>query len=461
MSAAPTPLDEADIAYAGVLGQAELLRSGRLTSVDLVDVLLARIARLDGRIRAFRIVLAEAARAAAAEADRARQAGDTRPLLGVPIAIKDNLAVAGQAALLGTGSPEPIAANDAELTERLRAAGLIIIGLTHLPELALWAATESKTHGISRNPWDRRRTPGGSSGGSAAAVAAGMVAGAHATDGLGSIRIPSSCCGLVGLKPTHGLVPAGDHWNGLSHAGFVTRSVADTAALLDAATLGVVGLAAAAATPPPVPLTVAISLQAATPARPVVEVRRVVERAATILRELGHHVVERDAAFRPSLGVSNTVRYLSGLAEDVAGLTDPQATERRTRTLAALGARLPARAVPWARATGAEFAASMAEFFETVDVLVMPTMPVLPRLAGCLAERGTARTIAHMLPCAAYTGPWNASGLPALNVPVGTTAGGLPVGVQLVGPAGADGKLLSLAASMEPVAGWLDRRVAE
>jgi amidase len=456
-----TALDEAEVAYAGVLGQAELLRSGRLTASDLVAVLLSRIARLDERIHAFRVVLADEAREAAAAADAAREAGDARPLLGVPIAIKDNVAVAGHAALLGTGSPEPIATADAELIRRLRAAGLIIIGLTHLPELALWAATESETHGITRNPWDLRRAPGGSSGGSAAAVAAGMVAAAHATDGLGSIRIPSSCCGLVGLKATHGFVPAGDHWNGLSHAGFVTRSVADAAALLDVATDGVASLGEITAAAATEPLTIAISLEAATPARPAVEVRRAVERTATILRELGHHVIERDPTYRPSLGASNTVRYLSGLAEDVASLVDPHATETRTRALARLGSTVPARTVAWARATGDQFGVAMAEFFSGVDALVMPTMPVLPRMAGCLAERGTLRTVAHMLPCAAYTGPWNAAGLPAMSLPVSTTAGGLPVGVQLVGPSGSEATLLSLAAAIEPVAGWLDRRVAE
>lgn len=461
MTAGVTSLDETEIAYAGVLGQAELLRSGQLTAVELVETLLGRIARLDPRIRAFRVVLTDEAREAAAAADAARSSGDGRPLLGVPIAVKDNVAVVGHAALLGTGSPEPIATSDAELISRLRAAGLIIIGITHLPELALWAATESATHGITRNPWDPRRVPGGSSGGSAAAVAAGMVAGAHATDGLGSIRIPASCCGLVGLKPTHGFVPAADHWHGLSHAGFVTRSVVDTAALLDAVTENSASLHEAVAASPPRPLTVAISLAAATPARPVVEVRRAVERTATILRELGHHVVERDPTYRSSLGVSNTVRYLAGLAKDVSALADPHATETRTRALARLGSAIPPRAVAWARATGAQFGSEMAEFFRDVDALVMPTMPVLPRMAGCLAERGTIRTAAHMMPCAAYTGPWNAAGLPAMNLPVGTTASGLPVGVQVVGPAGSESTLLSVAASVEAVAGWLNRRVAE
>jgi amidase len=452
-----TSYDEDAIAYAGVVGQAALLRSGGLSSVELVEILLRRIARLDGRLRAFRTVLADEARAAAAEADSARQAGDSRSLLGVPIAIKDNVAVRGQAALLGTGSPEPVADEDAELVRRLRAAGLIILGLTHLPELALWAVTESKWNGTTRNPWDDRRAPGGSSGGSAAAVAAGLVPAAHATDGLGSIRIPASACGLVGLKPTHGFLPIGDHWNGLSHAGFVTRSVQDTAALLDAARDGASELASSLE--PPSALRIAVSTRAATPTRPVAEVSRALDGAVGLLRGLGHTVVETDPPYSAGLAGSNPARYLAGVAQDVAALVDPGATEGRTRALARLGGLLPASTVTWARRQGGEFGTAMAAFFDDIDLLVTPTMPVLPRPAGALAGRGLLRTLGLMLPCAAYTGPWNACGLPAISLPIATTDGGLPIGIQLVGPRDSEALLLSLAAAIEPVAGWLERRV--
>jgi amidase len=198
---APRPDAEA-IAYAGVVGQAELLRDGALTSLELVNLLLDRVARFEPRLNAFRLVLADQARADAAAADAARRAGDTRPLLGVPIALKDNIALAGTSSMYGTGSPEPVAHEDDELTRRIRDAGMVVLGKTHLPELAMWACTESQHHGVTRNPWSLQHTPGGSSGGSAAAVAAGLVPAAHATDGLGSIRIPASCAGLVGLKPT-------------------------------------------------------------------------------------------------------------------------------------------------------------------------------------------------------------------------------------------------------------------
>ena len=454
-----TPADEAEVAFAGVQGQARLLADGVLTSADLIDLLLRRIDRLQPRLNAFRVVLADEARAAARAADEARAAGDSRPLLGVPIAIKDNVHVAGQQALFGTGSPEPVNDSDDVLVARLKAAGLIVLGLTQLPELALWAATESKHHGVTRNPWDLDMAPGGSSGGSAVAVAAGLVPAAHGTDGLGSIRIPSSSCGLVGLKPTHGRVPFGpdpDHWYGLSHAGFLTRSVADSALLLDLVIEPAAGLAALVE---PASLRVAVSTKPSTPTRVHPQVRRVVDEAAERLRELGHDVVRRDPPYSSAVANANTVRYLAGVATDVSRLADPTAIEGRTRTLARMGRALPDRAVPWARRTGQRFGERVTtELFGDVEVLLTPTMPTLPVRAGSILGRGLMRTLPSMLPRAAMTGPWNACGLPAVSVPLGMSDEGLPIGVQLVAPAGSEGVLLGLAAALERATGWTARR---
>lgn len=182
-------LNPADVAYAGVLGQRALLRERRLTAVELLEISLDRIDRYDGRVRAFRTVLRDRARVEAEAADEAADAGADLPLLGIPVAIKDNLPVEGAAASMGTSSPEPVDTRDAELVRRLRAAGAVVVGTTRLPELALWPFTESATGGATRNPWSLQHTPGGSSGGSAAAVAAGFVAAASATDRGGSIRI--------------------------------------------------------------------------------------------------------------------------------------------------------------------------------------------------------------------------------------------------------------------------------
>lgn len=448
--------DSESIAYAGVIGQADLLRDGTLTSVELIDVLLARIAQLDGVLNSFRVVLAEQARTEAAAADDARRSGDSRPLLGVPIALKDTVALAGTASLLGTGSPEPVAAADDELVRRIREAGMVVIGKTHLPELAMWAATETIHHGITRNPWDLTRVPGGSSGGSAAAVAAGLVPAAHATDGLGSIRIPASCCGLVGLKPTHDMLPMADHWHGLSHTGFVTRSVRDTAVLVDLAGDGSTRLADATADGTG-PLRIAVTRRGATPARPTKEIRAALDRMVGVLRDLGHTTTDRTPPYGAA-GLSNTTRYLAGVAEDVERLADPTAIERRTRHFAAIGRRVPRHTMTWARRSGEAFAQRMERFFADFDLLAMPTMPVLPRQAGCL-EHGTLRTMQLMLPCAAYTGPWNAAGLPAISLPVGVTDGGIPIGIQLVAPAGREDLLLAVAADVERVVGWTDRRV--
>ncbi|HEX5910790.1 MAG TPA: amidase family protein, partial [Thermoleophilaceae bacterium] len=216
-----------DVAFAGAARQAELIASGELSSRELVELYLGRIERIDPQVNAYRTVMADRALTEADQADRRRAGGDERPLLGVPVAIKDTTDVAGEVSTQGTAAHGGPAAEDAELVRRLRAAGAVIIGKTNLPELAIIGATESPNWGVTRNPWDLDRTPGGSSGGSAAAVAAGLAALAHATDGAGSIRIPAACCGLFGLKPSRGRVsfaPGGEGWAGASIQHAVTRS---------------------------------------------------------------------------------------------------------------------------------------------------------------------------------------------------------------------------------------------
>ena len=186
-------MDAADLAYAGIARQAELIRSREVAPSELVGVLLERIERIDPRLNAFRIVFAERARAEAQQAEARIGAGEERPLLGVPVAIKDNIDTAGDLTTHGSGGYGEPARRDAEMVRRLREAGAIVIGKTHLPELAIFPATESDAWGITRNPWDTDRTTGGSSGGSGAAVAAGLAGAGLATDGGGSIRIPAAC----------------------------------------------------------------------------------------------------------------------------------------------------------------------------------------------------------------------------------------------------------------------------
>ncbi|HYP48736.1 MAG TPA: amidase family protein, partial [Thermoleophilaceae bacterium] len=293
-------MNSQEIAFAGVIGQAELVRRGEVSSRELVELSLERIERLDPELNAFRLVMAERALADADAADAARGAGgEERPLLGVPIAVKDVEDVAGVPTRGGSDAfGEEPAADDSGLVSSLRAAGAVIVGKTNLPELAIIGATEGPAFGVTRNPWDPDRTPGGSSGGSAAAVAAGMVAAATASDGAGSIRIPAANCGLVGLKPQRDRIPlwpVTEHWNGLSVAGFETRTVADTALLLDIGA-GTGSLYADAAARSPGRLRIAFTTKTPLPGPVHRSVRQAMEGTVAALRSLGHEVEERAPA---------------------------------------------------------------------------------------------------------------------------------------------------------------------
>jgi amidase len=448
-------LDPDDVAFAGVHGQRELLRTGRLTAVELLELCLTRIDRLDGRLHAFRTLFRAGARAEAEAADAARSAGDDRPLLGVPVAVKDNVAVAGHAAGMGTGSPEPVAGRDAEQVRRLRAAGAVVVGTTHLPELALWPFTESATWGATRNPWNLAHTPGGSSGGSGAAVAAGLVAAATASDGGGSIRIPAACCGLVGLKPQRGRVPLApdtEHWHGLSASGVLTRTVADSAIVLSVLSAGEVPAEVAELGA----LRIAWSVKAPVPTRVSPAVRGALDGTLEVLRGLGHAVTQGD----PSYGraqASFLVRYGRGARDDLVRLVDPTRTEVRTRAVAAVGARMPDALLARARRWGEQAAAALATLPGGADVLVTPTLAAPPMRVGALTGLGTLARSGRVVP---FTPAWNVTGQPAISVPAGHTPDGLPLAVQLVGRPGDEALLLSLAAQLERATGFPARRPA-
>lgn len=448
-------MDPVEVAYAGVVGQRALLRSGALSAVELLDLCLDRIDRYDGRLGAFRTIFRDRARSEAAAADAA---GDDRPLLGVPIAIKDNIPVEGHASAMGTGSPEPVATRDAELVRRLRAAGAVIVGTTRLPELALWPFTESETWGATRNPWNRARTSGGSSGGSAAAVAAGMVAAAHASDGGGSIRIPAACCGLVGLKPQRGRVPLGvgaedseEHWHGLSVAGVLTRTVADTALVLDVMTDRSL---ATDVSIEPGPLRVAWSVKGATPTPVDPDVRHALDVVLDALHGLGHVVAESDPSYA-GVQESFLTRYARGVRDDLVRLVDPSATEPRTRAVAAMGAKMPDALLTRSRRLGDEAAARLATLPGDADLLVLPTIPQPPSAVGAMTGLRTLALAGRVTP---FTAPWNVTGQPALSIPSGMTADGLPVAVQLVGRPDSERLLLQVAAQLERILDWPARR---
>ena len=451
---------EEELAFAGAAGQLTALAEGRTTSRQLVELCLARIARFDPALHAFREVWAEGARAAADAADRARAAGERRPLLGLPVALKDALDVQGVSIRWGTTSEEPPSDEDAPLVQRLRDAGAVFVGLTCSPELALWPFTESPATGATRNPWDPLRQTGGSSGGSAAAVAAGLVPLATATDGGGSIRIPAAACGLVGLKPTVDRVPMGEpgveHWHGMSAAGFVTRSAQDSALALDAV-LGGETFGQAVHRGPAGPLRIAMTEKGPVPARLHPTVRAALHDTAARLRLLGHTVVQAD----PDYGLLTPgflARYLRGAADDFARLQQPAATEARTRGVARLGRRVSDAMLARARASGRAAAERLAQPPGNADVLLMPTLATPPPRVGRWQGRGAVRTLVGCSAYMPYTPPWNVTGQPAVSVPAGFTADGLPLAVQLVGRPGEDPLLLALAAQLERVRGWTARR---
>src|SRR5215208_2703313 len=311
-------MDRDELAFAGAARQADLVRRREISARELGD---------------------------AGQADARRNAGDDRPLLGVPIAVKDTEDIAGEVTSWGTAAHGGPAQRDSELVAGLRAAGAVILGKTNLPELAIMGSTEGPSFGVTRNPWDPDRTPGGSSGGSAAAVAAGLCAAATGSDGAGSIRIPASACGLVGLKPQRdriSLAPLDGHWYGLSVLGFLTRTVADTALMLDVAAAHPPELLyATSAARAPSRLRIALSLKTPFPPVPVEErVRRSIESVVEALRTAGHEVVEAD----PRYGRASDAliaRYMSGIAQDAERMARPERPQRRTRGFARIGRLVP------------------------------------------------------------------------------------------------------------------------
>jgi amidase len=470
-------VDPVDLAFAGVARQAELIRSGDVTSRDLVELYLGRIERINPQINAFTDVFSDPALAEADAADARRSRGEQAPLLGVPIAIKDNIDIAGYVTSFGTGAFDDPATEDAALVQRLRGAGAVIIGKTSLPELAITGFTESKTWGITRNPWDTTRTTGGSSGGSAAAVAAGLVGAAHASDGAGSIRIPAANCGLFGLKPQRDRVtidPETEHWHGLSVFGFVTRSVLDTALLLDVATSGEQMLTApppperpfaGAAGSDPGRLRIAYS---AKPIRGVVpphytdDVRRAFEQTIELLSSLGHETAEVKIDFGRTMGNRFIANYLAGIRDEEATVPNRERLEPRTRGFARLGRTLVSkRALAKAKGAGREAdTARLDKLYESHDVLLTPVTGEPPVEIGKWDGKGALATLLGMSRTYPYTPVWNHTGQPASSVPAGFSDRGLPIGVMLIGRTNDESTLISLASQIESARPWADRRPA-
>jgi amidase len=454
-------MDATDLAFAGLARQADLIAAGDVSSAELVDACLERIERLDPTLNAFRVVLAERARTEADQADARQRGGDDRPLLGVPVAIKDDVDVAGEITAMGTDAFDTPAAADAEVVRRLREAGAIVIGKTNVPELMIVPFTETPTYGKTRNPWDLQRTPGGSSGGSGAAVAAGMIGAALGSDGGGSIRIPAANCGLFGLKPQRGRVPLAplvEAWHGLSTNGPLTRTVEDSARFYDVVKDGGPSFAEAAGRAPG-KLRIAMSFKLPPPltAKLGAEQRAAVEQTAELLRSLGHEVVERDPDYgRAFFGL--LARYLRGVHDAAADVPHPERLSRRTRGYARLGAAVTPGLLQRFRAAEAADAARINRLFEHVDVLLTPVFTRGVLRIGEYEGRSAVWTLNGTGRYVPFAAAFNHTGQPAASVPAGFDSDGLPLAVQIVGPPDGEPVLLSLAAQLEAERPWADRR---
>ena len=466
--------EENELAFAGPLELARLVREREIRVRELVEIFLARIERLDPRLNAFRETLQDLALTTASQIDRGGTIEGVGPLAGVPIALKDDMPLGGHVHTRGSRSPAQPAGSDAEPLRRLRQAGAIPIGITRVPELMLFPWTASDAGGVTRNPWNTDRTPGGSSGGSAAAVAAGLVAAAGASDGGGSIRIPAACCGLVGMKPTRGRVssqPLGDGWLGLATFGALARTVADSAHLLDVMHGAVAGdsysaapprgtFLQAAQTPPAIPLRIAISskLPPGTLARLSADQRQAFDQTARLVSELGHQVSERDPDYgMVSLEFIQT--YLRGAHEEYATLERPDMAERSTRQLAAIGRRLvPEKRRQRLLSKRPATIARISSLWTEVDVLLTPGLAT----TAIAAEGGYGKSAPLALDKAGRFMPWfpvfNLTGQPAISIPVGFGTDGLPLSVQLVGRLGEEETLYSLAGQIESARPWSSER---
>jgi len=448
------------------------LATGSVTSQELVRRSLHAINMSQHTLNAFRVVLTETALADAAQADRRRAAGDTAPLLGIPIAVKDDVDVAGVPTAFGTDGYVRPATQDSEVVRRLKVAGAVIVGKTNTCELGQWPFTSGPGFGHTRNPWSRRHTPGGSSGGSAAAVAAGLVTAAIGSDGAGSVRIPAAWTHLVGIKPQRGRIstwPLPEAFNGLTVNGVLARTVADAALVLDAASGNVEG---DRHKPPPLtasdyvgnapgPLPIAVSTRfpyTAFPAKLHPEILAATGRVAKQLELLGHSVVSGNPDYGMRLSWDFLARSTAGLVEWDERLGDQVNWDPRTLANLRTGRVLGQAILRSARRHEAADQQRVGSIFDIVDVVLAPTTAQPPPLARSFDRLSGFGTDRAMIAACPLTWPWNVLGWPSINVPAGFTSDGLPIGVQLMGPANSEGLLISLAAELEAVCGWANKQ---
>jgi amidase len=429
------------------------VRAGELTAVEVVRAHLDHIEAVDGRVGAFRVVRREAALAEAAAVD----ASLTRfalPLAGVPVAIKDNIAVAGETCTDGSpareAGPEP---KDHPVVTRLRKAGAVVVGITRAPELCLYAATDGPGT-VTRSPWDTALSAAGSSGGSAAAVGSGCVPVAHGNDGMGSLRLPAAACGLVTLKPGNGVVPGGigaDDWSGMAVNGALATTVGDLA-------VAHAVLAGEPPTPPADPgrpLRIAVSTRSPLPGLGAdAATRAAVDAVVAQLRAAGHAVVRRNPPITPRAAAGALVRWMAGAEDDAEFLgIDRTRLQPRSRTHARIG-RAVRRLGLIRPVTQERFRARVVAFFDDVDLLLTPVTTGPPLPARPWHERSFLANITANARWAPWTAAWNLAGVPAAVFPAAARPAGPPIPVQFVGPPGAEGRLLWIAGELESRQPW-------
>lgn len=462
------------------IGIADLVRSREVSAAEVLEEAIARVESVNPELNFLAHEAWEVARVSAADPDLPQG-----PLQGVPWLVKE-LASSWEGQPATNTLPwlrEQRAAEDSELVRRLKGAGLVLFGKSTSPEQGWALATESSLHGVTRNPWDPERTPGGSSGGSAAAVAARVLPMADASDGGGSIRVPAANCGLVGLKPARGRITLApqvvDYWYGGATIHCVSRSVRDSALLLDITSGGLPGEPYVQPRPArpfieqvsiePDPLRVALVTATpdhGTPLDP--QIKAAAEAGGHLLEGLGHHVEPQPVPYEfwplyknyTALIAAQTAAFFDAMAGVVGRAAEPADMAHMYWTMAEFGRSLTAvdhsNQIEAMRQQCRDMLVRMAAF----DVWLMPTLPMLPRTHGYydMALDFATYDDTRMGPDCCYTAPFNASGSPAVSLPMGTSVEGWPIGLQLVGRDGDEATLIRLAAQIEQAQPWADLR---
>jgi amidase len=460
------------------LGLAELVRRGEASAAELLDAAIGAAERINPTINALSQRLYDEARASLAHVEKAA------PFAGLPFLLKDvSTEMKGTRTMQGSRlfADAPPAEIDSTLTERYRRAGVVIFGKTTTPELGLAPSTETSLTSVTRNPWDLSRTAGGSSGGAAAAVAAGVAPVAHASDGGGSIRIPASCCGLFGLKPTRARTPAGplvgEGWGGLSTSHVVSRSVRDSAAMLDATEGPAPGDPYCAPRPKrpylaelriePEPLRIALQRRPMSGVAVDRECLRAVDEAAVLLEALGHRVEE---ASPPGsweelshalwvLVASNVSLAVRRGAEQLGRELKPDIVDAVTWNAVAFSATLDVESYPAALRSIHRQGRLMAAFHQTYDLLLSPTLAKPPVPLGTLRTdnpdlNAYRQGLVEFIP---FTQLFNMTGQPSMTVPLHWSEAGLPIGVMFSAPFGDEATLFRVAAQLERAKPWFDK----